>query len=169
MLFYGWSCDRTSCINGKSRAELPSTYEGSCPPLNPMECGNSSSDKERSSKMVVVDTPIHASPYWYEPVETLLDQMNRHGVAQATLIQIGGEYDNSYLIECMRRFPGRFAVVGLVDTDRPDAPERLEEWVKQGVEGIRLRPLARSPGRDPLAIWRKAAELGIMVSAQGSA
>ena len=119
--------------------------------------------------MVVVDTHCHASPYWYEPVETLLDQMNRHGVAQATLIQIGGEYDNSYLIECMRRFPGRFAVVGLVDPDRPDAPERLEEWVKQGVEGIRLRPLARSPGSDPLAIWRKAAELGIMVSAQGSA
>jgi L-fuconolactonase len=48
--------------------------------------------------MVVVDTHCHASPYWYEPVETLLDQMNRHGVAQATLIQIGGEYDNAYLI-----------------------------------------------------------------------
>ena len=27
MLFYGWSCDRASCINGKSRAELPSPYE----------------------------------------------------------------------------------------------------------------------------------------------
>jgi hypothetical protein len=48
--------------------------------------------------MVVVDTHCHASPYWYEPVETLLDQMNRHGVAKATLIQIGGEYDNAYLI-----------------------------------------------------------------------
>src|SRR5439155_24452492 len=40
MLFYGWSCDSVSCTNGKSRAELPSTYESSCPPLNPMECGN---------------------------------------------------------------------------------------------------------------------------------
>jgi L-fuconolactonase len=69
----------------------------------------------------------------------------------------------------MRRFPGRFAVVGLVDTDRPDAPARLEEWVHQGMEGIRLRPLTRSPGSDPLAIWRKAADLGIVVSAQGSA
>src|SRR2546427_1468800 len=38
-LFYGRSCDRASCINGKSRAELPATYEASCPPLNPMECG----------------------------------------------------------------------------------------------------------------------------------
>jgi L-fuconolactonase len=105
----------------------------------------------------------------YEPVETLLDQMNRHGVAKATLVQIGGEYDNAYLIECMRRFPGRFSVVGLVDTDRPDAPAHLEQWAAQGVEGIRLGPLARSPGRDPLAIWRKAAALGLVVSAQGSA
>ena len=119
--------------------------------------------------MVVVDTHCHASPYWYEPVETLLDQMNRNGVDKATLIQIGGEYDNSYFVECVRRFPGRFSAVALVDTDRPDAPERLEEWVKQVVEGIRLRPIARSPGRDHLAIWRKAAEFGIAVSAQGSA
>jgi hypothetical protein len=33
MLFYGWFYDRASRINGKSGAELPSTYEGSCPPL----------------------------------------------------------------------------------------------------------------------------------------
>ena len=119
--------------------------------------------------MVVVDTHCHASPYWYEPVETLLDQMHRNEVDKATLVQIGGEYDNSYLIECMRRFPGRFSAVALVDTDRPDAPKRLEDWVKQGVEGLRLRPIARSPGRDPLAIWRQAAELGVVISAQGSA
>lgn len=118
--------------------------------------------------MVVVDTHCHASPYWYEPVETLLDQMNRHGVDKATLIQIGGEFDNAYLIECVRRFPGRFSAVALVDTSRPDALERLQEWVSQGAEGVRLRPIERSPGRDPLAIWRKAAELGIAVSVQGS-
>ena len=119
--------------------------------------------------MVVVDTHCHASPYWYEPIETLLDQMNRNSVDKATIIQIGGEYDNSYIIECVRRFPGRFAAVGLLDTDRPDAPALLEQFVKQGGEGLRLRPTVRSPGRDPLAIWRKAADLGIVISAQGSA
>jgi L-fuconolactonase len=77
--------------------------------------------------MVVIDTHCHASPYWFEPVEVLLDEMNRNGVDQAVLIQIAGQYDNSYLIECMRRFPGRFSVVALVDTNRSDAPERLEE------------------------------------------
>ncbi|MGH8056690.1 MAG: amidohydrolase family protein, partial [Candidatus Entotheonellia bacterium] len=34
--------------------------------------------------------------------------------------------------------------------------------------GIRLGPTVRSPGNDPLAIWRKAAELGIPVSSLGS-
>ena len=38
MLFYGLSCGHASCINGEARAELPSPYEGSCPPRNPMEC-----------------------------------------------------------------------------------------------------------------------------------
>ena len=38
-VIYGWSCDSASCINGQSRAELPSTSEGSCPPRNPMDCG----------------------------------------------------------------------------------------------------------------------------------
>ena len=119
--------------------------------------------------MVTVDTHCHALPYWFEPVEILLDQMARNDVDKAVLIQINGMYDNSYLIECMRRFPGRFSVVALVDTDNLDAPQRLAEWVEQGVEGIRLRSAARSPGSDHLAIWHKAAELGIVVSCPGSA
>src|SRR5882724_858371 len=39
MLFYDWSCDRASCINGKSRVELSSPSEAICLPLNPGECG----------------------------------------------------------------------------------------------------------------------------------
>ena len=119
--------------------------------------------------MVVVDTHCHASPYWFEPIEVLLDEMPRNGVDKAVLIQFRGVYDNSYLIESMRRFPGRFSTVVIVDTTLADAPDRLEEWVNQGAEGIRLGPLERSPGSDSLAIWRKAAELGIVVSSLGTA
>jgi L-fuconolactonase len=118
--------------------------------------------------MVVVDTHCHASPYWFEPVEVLLDEMARSGVDKAALIQFRGVFDNSYLIESMRRFPGRFSVVVVVDTDRPGAPNRLEAWVEQGAEGVRLSPTVRSPGRSPLAIWRKAADLGIVVSCLGT-
>ena len=55
--------------------------------------------------MVVVDTHCHASPYWFEPIEVLLDEMTRNGVDKAVLIQFRGVFDNSYLIESMRRFP----------------------------------------------------------------
>ena len=118
---------------------------------------------------MVVDTHCHASPYWFEPIEVLLDQMTRNGVDKAALIQFRGVYDNSYLIESMRRFPGRFSAVVIVDTAAPDASQRLREWVDQGAEGVRLSPLERSPGSDPLAIWRTAAELGILVSSLGTA
>ena len=118
--------------------------------------------------MLIVDTHCHASPYWFEPIETLLDEMTRNDVDKAVLIQFKGQYDNSYAIECMERFPGRFSVVAIVDTEMPDAPETLERWVQAGVTGIRLETAQRSPGSDPLAIWRKASELGLPVSCLGS-
>lgn len=118
--------------------------------------------------MEVVDSHCHATAYWFEPVETLLDEMNRNGVAKALLVQISGEFDNTYLLECKRRFPGRFSVIANVDTARPDAGEQYEKWVAQGAEGLRLRPAMRSPGDDPLAIWRKAEQIGLPVSLLGS-
>jgi L-fuconolactonase len=126
-------------------------------------------NKTRRWNMVIVDTHCHALPYWFEPVEVLLDQMTRNDVDKAVLTQIRGMYDNSYLIEATRRFPGRFSAVVIVDTDSPDAPEALERWVGEGAEGVRLDATTRSPGGDPLAIWRKADELGIPVSCPGSA
>ena len=36
--------------------------------------------------MVVVDTRCHALPYWFEPIEILLDEMTRNGVDKAALI-----------------------------------------------------------------------------------
>ena len=118
--------------------------------------------------MVVVDTPCHASPYWFEPIEVLLDEMTRNDVDKAVLIQFRGVPDNSYEIECTRHFPGRFSAVVIVDTDRPDAPQTLQTWVKEGAEGIRLNPTVRSPDSDALAIWRKAADVGVPVSCLGS-
>jgi len=78
-------------------------------------------------------------------VQILIDQMYRHGVDKAVLVQIDGRFDNNYPIECMMRFPSRFSVVAVVDTDQRDAPGQLEAWVEQGGEGIRLRPT--QPGR----------------------
>ncbi len=55
--------------------------------------------------MAVVDTHCHASPYWFEPVEVLLDEMGRNGVDHAVLTQFFGVYDNSYLVECTKLKP----------------------------------------------------------------
>jgi L-fuconolactonase len=49
--------------------------------------------------MVVIDTHCHASPYWYQPVEILMDQMYRYGVDKAVLVQINGWFDNTYPIK----------------------------------------------------------------------
>jgi L-fuconolactonase len=118
--------------------------------------------------MTIVDTHCHAGRSWFEPIEMLLNQMNANGVDKAVLIQHGGTYDNSYLFECARRFEGRFAVVVIVDSSRDDAPAMLEHWANEGAVGVRLAPLMRSPGDDPLAVWRKASELGLLVSSLGN-
>jgi L-fuconolactonase len=115
-----------------------------------------------------VDSHCHASLHWYEPIETLLYEMDRNDVDQAVLIQINGQYDNSYQHECVRRYPQRFTSVVLVDTLLPDAPATLERLADAGASGVRLRADARSPGDDPLAIWRAAARLGLTVSCSGS-
>ena len=94
--------------------------------------------------------------------------MDANRVEKATLVQVRGQFDNRYLIECVRRFPARFCALVGVDTDSPDAPELLAHWVGEGAVGVRLGPAVRSPGSDPLLIWRRAAELGIPVSAFGS-
>jgi L-fuconolactonase len=118
--------------------------------------------------MMLIDTHSHVSPYWYEPVESLLFQMDRYGVEQSLLVQYMGQYDNEYQAECVRRYPDRLASVVLVDARSSGAVEELERLAGQGARGVRFRPDTRSPGDDPLALWRKAGELGLAVSCGGT-
>jgi L-fuconolactonase len=120
-------------------------------------------------RMLIVDSHCHVSTCWYEPVECLLSQMDRNGVAQAVLVQIIGRADNSYQQECVRRFPGRFTSVVVVDTASDTACSDLRRLAEEGASGVRLHPTTRSLGSDPLAIWRTAMELGLGVSCAGTA
>jgi L-fuconolactonase len=117
----------------------------------------------------VVDSHCHASLAWFQGVESLVHEMDQHGVARAILIQIRGQYDNSYQADCRRRFPGRFASVVGIDWEQPDAPARLARLADEGASGVRLRPWSRSPGADPLAIWRAAERGRLPVSCLGTA
>ncbi len=58
-------------------------------------------------------------------------------------------------------------MVVIVDVTKPDALDRLEGYASQGAVGVRLAPDQRSAGDDPLAIWRKADELGLVISSMG--
>ncbi|MFC1928473.1 amidohydrolase family protein [Chloroflexota bacterium] len=118
--------------------------------------------------MVIVDSHVHTAPYWWEPIEALLFHMESNGVEKAVMVQFMGNYDNRYELECVRKYPGRFSAVVLVDTKKPDAVDTLTKQASEGATGVRLRPDSRSAGPDPLALWRKADELGLVVSSFGT-
>lgn len=113
--------------------------------------------------MVIVDTHCHVGVHKYEPVEVLRFHMAQNGVAHAVFIQYMGHTDNRYLLACMAAHPGHFAAAMLVEPD--DDGSRIRYWAEQGIGGIRLPANFRGTGRDALAHWRTAAELGLVVSA----
>ena len=69
--------------------------------------------------MLIVDSHVHIALHIYEPVEILLAQMEHNQVEKTVLVQSSTTVDNTYVIESMRRFPGRFSVVCRVDVDSP--------------------------------------------------
>ncbi len=111
--------------------------------------------------------PFHKTPRRPGSVELLIDTMNEAGVDKAVIVQPSNYlYDNRYVAESMRRYPGRFAGVALVDPHAVDAPDQLERLVREdGFGGMRLhlageadpRVLA-APKQDPL--WQRSQELG---------
>jgi predicted TIM-barrel fold metal-dependent hydrolase len=100
-------------------------------------------------------------------VEEVLEVMERHGVDFTVLVQVRYYgWDNRYVADCLRRYPGKFAAQGLIDPRDPNAAERLTYWMKEhGFAGMRLSPSydpqpewLNSRESDPL--WRRAEELG---------
>lgn len=110
----------------------------------------------------VVDTHCHIGLHKYEPVEALLFHMQRAAVDQAVFIQYMGNTDNGYLVDVMNAHRGRFAAAMIVPDD--DDGSAIRAWAEQGIAGIRLLANFRGRGNDPLAHWRTAAELDLVVS-----
>ncbi len=118
--------------------------------------------------MFIFDSHIHASKDWFEPIETLIYQMKTNDVQKALLIPYAGNFDNSYMMDCMKKYPDSFKVAVQVDNNDPNALNQLEKLAKEGAVGVRLRPYEPFPGADPYALWRKAEEIGLAVSCHGS-
>lgn len=113
--------------------------------------------------MTIVDTHCHSGLDKYEPIDSLLYHMEKSGVERAVLIQHGGQTDNSYHVECLQQYPERLQSAMIVEAD--DDGTRIRHWAAQGIVGIRLGAASRAQAADPLAQWRTAAELDLVVSA----
>jgi L-fuconolactonase len=108
---------------------------------------------------VIIDAHCHASPRWFEPVETLLFQMDQNGIGCAVLTQLLGQYDNDYQMACLKAHPGRMASV--VNASTADQLYRLAD---AGAAGVRLGATTMDD-----QLWQAAANAGLPVSVSGKA
>ncbi|WZP01092.1 hypothetical protein EP7_005536 (plasmid) [Isosphaeraceae bacterium EP7] len=66
------------------------------------------------------------------PIEDQAAQMRDFGLKYAVLINpryFG--WDNSYIGDCLRRYPGRFVALGLIHPSNPNVADRLRYWVSE--------------------------------------
>ena len=109
-------------------------------------------------------------------VDGLIAAMDEAGVSKAAIVQSSTcyGYDNSYLVDSVARFPGRFTAVGSVDVSQPDARQRIEQWVKRGVAGLRLFTGGSTAAFDPSSLdeplsfpaWEACSELRLSMAIQ---
>jgi predicted TIM-barrel fold metal-dependent hydrolase len=99
--------------------------------------------------------------------EMLLDEMDRHAINYAVLVQvIYYGWDNRYVAHCVKRHPQRFRAQGLIDPTDPQVASKLEYWMREhGLAGMRFSPIYYQ-GRDEWLtseahqlLWKKADEL----------
>ncbi len=96
--------------------------------------------------------------------EELLALARPCGVERVVLIQMSFyRYDNSYMLDTIRRFPGVFSGVAIVDDSAQRPQDEMRKLAKQGVRGFRIvshgKPLdgwLNTPGME--AMWTCGAE-----------
>ncbi len=89
--------------------------------------------------------------------EQLFAHAKPQGVSRIVLIQMSYyRFDNRYMLDMMRRHPGTFSGVAIVDDKAADVEQRMLELARQGVRGFRLVPPA-----DPVAARAWFASPGI--------
>jgi len=104
--------------------------------------------------------------------EILIEEMNRFGVTHCILVQtIFHGWDNTYMVHCLKKYPGRFKAHGLIDPTDPQVAEKLEYWMTEhDLSGMRFSPIyyvkGNHGGDDWLTspahhrVWEKAGDLG---------
>jgi predicted TIM-barrel fold metal-dependent hydrolase len=108
-----------------------------------------------------------------KPASFTPEQLFRHcrpsGVDRIVLIQMSFyEFDNRYMLDVLRRFPGVFAGVAIVDHHANGLAEKVRQLKDHGVTGFRIHArgdqASRWPTDDGMAeLWRLAADEGLAV------
>ena len=99
--------------------------------------------------------------------EELLALARPNGVTRVVLIQMSFyRFDNRYMTDAMRRFPGVFAGVGIVDDKAARPQDAMRDLARQGVRGFRINPGSQtvdawlgSPGMAEM--WKCAGDDGL--------
>jgi predicted TIM-barrel fold metal-dependent hydrolase len=105
--------------------------------------------------------------------ETLLDLMKANGVSRTVLIQyIGYRWDNSFVLDTLKRYPGMFQAVARVDPNDPASSDHLSKLTEQGFRGVRISPSADASGdwiRGPLMppLWKRCQDLKVPMTVLG--
>jgi predicted TIM-barrel fold metal-dependent hydrolase len=102
--------------------------------------------------------------------EELLKQAHPQKIGRVVLIQhhTYHSWDNRYLIDCAARFPGVFAVTGMLDDTKPSPEKEMKGLLERRVRAFRITSWIRKekwlegPGMD--AMWKMAAETGQVMS-----
>ena len=109
---------------------------------------------------MIVDTHVHVwemppvapvgptAPRWTsepdEPgtAELLIDDMDSNGVDRSVLVQTSwSTWDNGYVADCARKYPDRFASMGLIDPLAAGNAETAAYWMdERGMAGFRFHP-----------------------------
>ena len=133
--------------------------------------------------MPIVDSHVHiwttdpAYP-WPDPndpptdedrsAEQLLELMEANSVEKTVLVQpIYDLWNNRYVIDAAKEYPGKFMAVGRVNPEDPANADQLSMWTEDhGLHGVRLSPHPEGDGDwfdGPLMppLFARAQELGV--------
>lgn len=97
------------------------------------------------------------------PPETLLTHAQPAGVKRIVLVQMSFYgTDNSYMLDAMRRYPGVFSGIAVVDHEAATAAAEMERLRRLGVRGFRItlgnRPVGWLETNAMRHFWQLAAE-----------
>jgi predicted TIM-barrel fold metal-dependent hydrolase len=109
----------------------------------------------------VPSSPDYAPPQ-FTP-EDFLGHARSCRVSRAVLIQMSFYgYDNSYMLDSMRAYPGVFSSIAIIDSSAPEPDSAMKKLAAKGVRGFRIQP-GDSPrtwleGSGMQAMWKCGAQ-----------